>query len=145
MSEQNAAKPPLGLASEITSGASFSMPQGPEPNRRNWMITCGAAGGVVGAADGGFVGNWDIHSNGNIERWIGHPDGRVEVVGQKWDVIWVILDDGTLEIKTEAVSNGNHMSADELLADIEKLIGGTVTKQKIPEKKQHNHHHAFTK
>ncbi|MEN9794824.1 MAG: hypothetical protein RJA17_1364 [Pseudomonadota bacterium] len=52
MSEQNAAKPPLGLASEITSGASFSMPQGPEPNRRNWMITCGAAGGVVGAAVG---------------------------------------------------------------------------------------------
>lgn len=54
---------------------------------------------MVGAADGGFVGNWDILSNGNTERWIGHPDGTVEVIGQKWDVIWGILDDGTLEIR----------------------------------------------
>jgi serine/threonine protein kinase len=67
----------------------------PEPER----VVRRSSGGVVGAADGGFVGNWDIHSNGNIERWIGHRDGTVEVVGQKWDVIWVILDDGTLEIR----------------------------------------------
>ena len=50
MSEKTAAKPLLGLASEITSGNSFDMPKGAEPSRRNWMIACGAAGGVAAAA-----------------------------------------------------------------------------------------------
>ncbi|MFM1788004.1 MAG: ubiquinol-cytochrome c reductase iron-sulfur subunit, partial [Pseudomonadota bacterium] len=49
MSEQASAGKPLGLASEITSGESFSMPKGPESARRNWMIACGGAATVAGA------------------------------------------------------------------------------------------------
>jgi serine/threonine protein kinase len=51
----------------------------------------------VGLADG-FAGNWDIHTEGRIERWIGHPDGKVEVVDRKWVGQWVIIEDGSLEI-----------------------------------------------
>jgi len=42
--------PLLGLKSAVTEGESFSMPKGVEQNRRTWMITCGAAGGVAAAA-----------------------------------------------------------------------------------------------
>lgn len=55
--------------------------------------------GVVGSDGGGFAGNWDIHAQGKIERWIGHGDGRVEIVGKKWEANWVIMGDGTLEIR----------------------------------------------
>jgi len=52
-----------------------------------------------GSLAGGFVGKWEILGQGNIERWIAHPDGRLEVVGQKWEVAWAVLDDDTLEIR----------------------------------------------
>ena len=54
---------------------------------------------VVKRSTGTFVGNWDIHGNTGIERWIGHPGGRVEVVGEKWEAVWVVLEDGTLEVR----------------------------------------------
>jgi len=50
-----------------------------------------------------------------------------------------ILENGVITVKTSAISDGNHISADNLLADIEKLMGGQVTKQKNPDK--HNHIH----
>lgn len=53
--------------------------------------------GVFGT--GGIVGNWDQHSERKISRWIAHPDGRMEIVGQKWEVTWEILEDGTLEVE----------------------------------------------
>jgi len=37
-----------------------------------------------------------------------------------------ILEDGTLEVKTTSVSTGNHMSADALMAELDKLMGGNV-------------------
>jgi predicted Ser/Thr protein kinase/type IV secretory pathway VirB10-like protein len=48
---------------------------------------------------GGIVGKWDQHSEGKISRWIAHPDGRMEIVGEKWEVTWKILEDGTLEVE----------------------------------------------
>ncbi len=48
-SSNAAPKKPLGLASEITEGESFKMDE-KDPGRRTWMITCGAAGAVAGAA-----------------------------------------------------------------------------------------------
>jgi len=50
-----------------------------------------------------------------------------------------ILEDGTITVKTEAISAGNHMSADQLLAQMEKLAGGAVARKKNPD--QHNHAH----
>lgn len=67
----------------------------PEPER----VVRSSFGGVVGAAYGSFVGKWEIHSGGNIERWIGHRDGSVEVVGEKWEATWEIMEDGTLEVR----------------------------------------------
>lgn len=62
----------------------------PEPER----VVRSSSGGA-----GSFVGKWEIHGSDKIQRWIAHPDGRLEVVGQKWEVTWVVLDDGTLEIR----------------------------------------------
>ncbi len=58
-----------------------------------------------------------------------------------------IMNDGVLSIKTGAVSDTVHQSADMLLAEIEKLMGGAVTRKENPEKKQnvHTHHKAFAK
>ena len=50
-----------------------------------------------------------------------------------------IMEDGVITVKTSAISDGNHISADNLLADMEKLMGGQVTKQKNPDR--HNHAH----
>ena len=63
----------------------------PEPER----VVRKSSGGLAG----GFAGKWEIHADNGIERWIAHPDGRLEVVGQKWEVAWAVLDDGTLEIR----------------------------------------------
>jgi serine/threonine protein kinase len=62
----------------------------PEPER----VVRKSSGGLAS----GFTGNWDIHTEGRIERWIGHPDGKVEVVDRKWVGKWVIIEDGSLEI-----------------------------------------------
>ena len=49
-------------------------------------------------------------------------------------IIIEILDDGTASIKTEDISEANHMSADELLFELENMIGGPreTTKREHP-------------
>ena len=37
-----------------------------------------------------------------------------------------ILEDGTLTVKSTEISSGNHMSADALMAELDKLMGGNV-------------------
>lgn len=63
----------------------------PEPER----VVRKSSGGLAG----GFVGNWDVYADGPVARWTAHPDGRLEIVGQKWEAFWVILADGTLELR----------------------------------------------
>ena len=36
-----------------------------------------------------------------------------------------ILEDGTVTVKTSEISDGNHMSADALMAEFEALMGGS--------------------
>jgi hypothetical protein len=56
-----------------------------------------------------------------------------------------ILEDGTLEIKTSEVSVGNHLSADEMMKEFDKLMGGHVDIKKNPDAHAyahlHNHNH----
>jgi len=53
-----------------------------------------------------------------------------------------ILEDGTLSVETEGISGVNHMSADELLAGIQKALGGkTKVKLKVGHAIAHNHTH----
>jgi hypothetical protein len=52
-----------------------------------------------------------------------------------------VLEDGTITIKTSAISDGNHMSADQLLIEMEKLMGGKMEFKKDPEAKAHDHMH----
>jgi hypothetical protein len=52
-----------------------------------------------------------------------------------------ILEDGTISIKTTAISTANHLSADKLLADLESLMGGKMTFQKNPDAPAHVHSH----
>ena len=47
---------------------------------------------------GGMVGKWINRSYNKESQWIAHPDGRVEIPGQKWQVTWEILEDGTLKV-----------------------------------------------
>lgn len=42
------------------------------------------------------IGNWDQSSEGKVERWIAHADGRMEIVGKAWEVKWRLEEDGTL-------------------------------------------------
>jgi len=37
-----------------------------------------------------------------------------------------ILEDGTITVKTSDISDGNHMSADALMEELDKLMGGHV-------------------
>lgn len=57
-----------------------------------------------------------------------------------------ILEDGTISIKTTAVSPTNHVSADQLLSEIHKLAGGERTSKKrmdiLPGMKLHDALHA---
>lgn len=52
-----------------------------------------------------------------------------------------ILEDGTVKFTTDKISGVNHVSADELLAEIDKLLGGKVIRSKRPEKHHHQHNH----
>ena len=97
MSDQKTAKPLLGLASEITSGASFSMSKGPDASRRSWMITCGAAGGVVGAAVGlpllaSMAPSEKARSAGApVEVDIGEiAPGGVKIVEWRGKPVWIV-------------------------------------------------------
>lgn len=42
-----------------------------------------------------------------------------------------ILEDGTISCKTEEISQVNHLSADQLLEEIETLIGGPVKRTPV--------------
>ena len=47
------------------------------------------------------------------------------------DIIKVeILEDGVLSIETEALSEKNHISADDLLQELEQAVGSRTTKKK---------------
>ena len=52
-----------------------------------------------------------------------------------------IFEDGTMEIKTNEVSTGNHMSADKLMASFDELMGGHVHIEKNPDAHHHVHSH----
>jgi hypothetical protein len=41
-----------------------------------------------------------------------------------------VLEDGTISIKTSEISEANHISADQLLDDIEALAGGKSTRKR---------------
>jgi len=49
-----------------------------------------------------------------------------------------ILEDGTISVSTDKISDTNHVSADEFLKEVEKLAGGTRTTAK---RKNHYHTH----
>jgi hypothetical protein len=51
-----------------------------------------------------------------------------------------ILEDGTIRIETDAVSQANHMSAEQLLRDVAAACGGESTRQR--KSAAHTHHHA---
>jgi hypothetical protein len=53
-----------------------------------------------------------------------------------------ILEDGTISVKTDAVSGKNHHSADEFLDMIEELTGGKRTRTPRKDKKIKHHKHA---
>ncbi len=48
-----------------------------------------------------------------------------------------ILEDGTLAIKTDSISEANHLSADEFIADVVEAVGG--------ERKSERREHPFMK
>jgi len=50
-----------------------------------------------------------------------------------------ILEDGTIRFSTNAVSKKNHASADEFMAEIEKLCGGARIVEKRKQKYAHSH------
>ena len=50
-----------------------------------------------------------------------------------------ILEDGTVSVTTDKISDTNHVSADEFLAEVEKLTGGARHTEK---RKNHYHTHA---
>jgi hypothetical protein len=52
-----------------------------------------------------------------------------------------ILEDGTVKVTTEKVSDVNHLSADNLLKHLEKILGGDTTSEKRPDAHAHAHHH----
>lgn len=61
------------------------------------------------------------------------------------DVIkWEILEDGVISIETDRISGKNHQSADELLEQLARMMGGDVT---VRHKKGHihSHHHSDQK
>ena len=52
-----------------------------------------------------------------------------------------ILEDGTVSITTDKISDANHAKADELLKELEEMLGGAKTTKKNPKAKRHSHKH----
>jgi len=48
-----------------------------------------------------------------------------------------ILEDGTISVKTDKISQANHFSADEFLNELEEMLGG----ERKTEKRKAKHHH----
>ena len=62
----------------------------------------------------------------------------------KEDVIEIqVTEDGLIKVSTPKISAQNHMSADQLLKEIETLAGGDVVKRKQAGNKT-SHHHGHT-
>ena len=55
------------------------------------------------------------------------------------DIQFEILDDGTIKVTTDKVSDANHVSADKLLRMVAELAGGEVKRTKRAH--GHGHHH----
>ena len=53
-----------------------------------------------------------------------------------------ILEDGTVSVTTDKISATNHVSADEFLAEVEKLAGGKRVTVKRKNKFAHTHTHS---
>jgi len=53
-----------------------------------------------------------------------------------------ILEDGTITVKTSDISDGNHMSADALMEELDKLMGGHVDIKQNPDAQKRAHVHA---
>lgn len=49
-----------------------------------------------------------------------------------------ILPDGSIRVETDAISEGNHMSAEEFLRSVSSLMGGS---EKVEQKEAHAHSH----
>lgn len=58
-----------------------------------------------------------------------------------------ILQDGTLTVKSAEISDGNHMSADALMLELDKLMGGNVhiipNEDALKLAHAHQHKHGF--
>lgn len=58
----------------------------------------------------------------------------------KEDVIDIeVLSDGTVKVTTPKISSANHMSADQLLGEVARTMGGET---KITKRSAHTHTHA---
>lgn len=57
------------------------------------------------------------------------------------EMMFEILEDGTIRTTTNAVSAANHSSADEILKLVAKLAGGDVEIKKRPRAHTHTHEH----
>jgi hypothetical protein len=51
-----------------------------------------------------------------------------------------ILSDGTVKVTTDQVSTANHRNADDLLELVDRLMGGTTTKNRNPVAHSHRQH-----
>ena len=54
----------------------------------------------------------------------------------------IILEDGTIKVETDKVSNANHISADNLLKYLSELAGGKTTRTRRPHSHTHTHKHS---
>ena len=57
------------------------------------------------------------------------------------DIEIEILEDGQVKFTTSKISGANHASADQLLAELEEILGGHVERKKVKGHKQHVHKH----
>lgn len=56
-----------------------------------------------------------------------------------------ILPDGTIKTTTGQFSPANHQSAEQFLADVARLTGGAVARQRQPHAHTHQHHQVKVK
>lgn len=53
-----------------------------------------------------------------------------------------VLEDGTIRSSTDSVSGAAHQNAEDFLASIAEMVGGTTTRQARTDiQHQHHHHH----
>ena len=96
-SSPNSSGPLLGLSSAVTKGESFDMQPPSEPNRRNWMIACGAVGaGAAAAVAVPFLGSMAPSEKARsagapVEVDISDiPVGGVKIVEWRGKPVWVV-------------------------------------------------------